>query len=118
MAGLVTSDGVVGLGLNRREMLVGYKKNSKRKDPMVFTRANVNLRNHSRAVLQNVDLSKWAEGGVVLETVGSNGFSITGIISSTSKCEERQPEVRMISDEILGWISAVITQDTPIIPVS
>ena len=100
-------------------MLVGYKKNSKRKDQMVYSRVNVNLRNQSRAVIQNVDLAKWVEGGILLEKVGTNGYSVTGIVSSTtSKCEQRQPEVRMISDEILGWISAVITQDTPIIPVS
>ena len=112
------SDGIVGLGLNRREMLVGYKKNSKRKDQMVYSRVNINLRNHSRAVIQNVELGKWVEGGVILEKIGTKGYSVTGIVSSTSKCENRQPEVRMISDEILGWISAVITQDTPIIPVS
>ena len=109
---------MVGLGLNKREMLVGYKKNSKRKDPMVYTKVTVNRRNHSRAVLQNVELDKWSEGGVVLEKVGTNGYSVTGIVSSTSKCEERQPDVRVISDEMLGWVSAVITQDTPIIPVS
>ena len=117
-AALVTSDGIFGLGLNRREMLVGYKKNSKRKDQMVYSRVNINLRNHSRAVIQNVELGKWVEGGVILEKIGTKGYSVTGIVSSTSKCENRQPEVRMISDEILGWISAVITQDTPIIPVS
>ena len=99
-------------------MLVGYKKNSKRKDGMVYTRVNVNLRSQSRAVIPNVDLTKWVEGGVILEQVGTNGYSVTGLVSSTSKCEERQPEVRLISDEILGWVSAVITQDTPIIPVS
>ena len=112
------SDWIVGLGLNRREMLVGYKKNSKRKDQLVYTRVTVNLRKQSRAVLQNVELAKWVEGGVILEQVGTSGYSVMGIVSATSKCEERQPEVRMISDEILGWVSAVITQDTPIIPVS
>ena len=108
----------VFLGLNRREMLVGYKKNSKRKDAMVYSKVNVNLKNKSRAVIQNVELAGWVEGGVILETLGTSGYSVTGIVSSTSKCEQRQPEVRMISDEILGWVSAVITQDTPIIPVS
>ena len=109
---------LVFLGLKRREMLVGYKKNSKRKDEMVYSRVIVNLRNKSRAVIQNAELGGWVEGGVILEQVGQNAYSVAGIVSSASKCEQRQPEVRMISDEILGWISAVITQDTPIIPVS
>ena len=83
---------------------MGYKKNSKRKDQMVYSRVDINLRDHSRAVIENVELGKWVEGGVILEKVGTKGYSVTGIVSSTSKCEKRQPEVRMISDEILGMM--------------
>ena len=41
-------------------MIVGYKKNSKRKDAMIYTRTNVNtIRNQSGTTKQNLDLDRW-----------------------------------------------------------
>jgi len=104
------------------EMLIGFKKHSKRKDVMVYTNVTVNpIRNNFDAVLQNIDLNKMTEGSLIVEASRPASVSVTGIVSknkSSGSCTSGHNAVTLLSDDILGWISAIITQNTPVISVS
>ena len=133
---------IINSDKSTEEMLIGFKKHSKRKDVMVYTNVTVNpIRDNFDAILQNIDLNKmvtklkigdsWeipnyfcffqTEGSMILEASRPTSVSVTGIVSkkrSSGSCTSSHYDVTLLSDDMLGWISAIITQNTPVISVS
>ena len=124
------------------EMLIGYNKHSRRRDSMVYTNITVNpIRSNYEARLQNTHLHKLVcvllgkgfdvaipltlcfqtDGSMILKASQDNKLSVTGLVSRqriVQSCPQTKYDVTLISDDILGWMSAIISQNTPIITVS
>ena len=123
------------------EMLIGYNKHSRRRDSMVYTNITVNpIRSNYEARLQNIHLHKLVcvllgkgsdehcltlyfqtDGSMILKASQDNKLSVTGLVSRqriVQSCPQTKYDVTLISDDILGWMSAIISQNTPIITVS
>ena len=62
------------------------------------------------------------EGSIIMRT-GGDGVTVTGLVTpgpASPRCA-RVPDVHdvvLVTSDILGWMSAVITQHTPVISVS
>jgi len=104
--------------------VVGYKKNCKKEDSMFYTdvtikenTANNNNVEDNTTILDPSNLKKWAEGSLLMVKNADRKILLGFVTHQLSDSCSKLSNVAKLSAGVMGWITAVITQDSPVIPV-
>ena len=60
------------------------------------------------------------DGSIIMRSSAGGGVTVSGLVAGAgARCPQSvDHEVALVTGDVLGWMSAVITQNTPVISVS
>lgn len=105
-------------------IMVGYKRNSKREDSMFYSDVTINEdadeddpEEDSETVLEHSDLKKWVEGSPLLVKDAGREILLGFVTHRLSDSCSKLSSLMKLSSAVRGWITAVITQASPVMSV-